>query len=85
MMKINCYGERCEGAPCDKMLRRRPLETKCAGGVTYARFGEGGLVPVHRLGVGPDGRVAETWAYGRWEDAETLDYSPLDETKEVNG
>ena len=82
-MRIDCYGEKTEKATFEKKALRQPLETKFSGEFTYMRFGEGGLVAIHRLGVGEDGMVRETWAYGRWEDAETLDYIPITETKEV--
>lgn len=85
MMRINCYGERTEGATYEKKLRREPLEKKYSGRWTYLRHGEGDRVPIHRLGVEDDGMVSETWAYGRWEDAETLDYIPITETMEVDG
>ena len=84
-MRIDCYGEQTEKATFEKKALRRPLETKFSGKLTYMRFGEGDLVAIHRLAVGEDGMVRETWAYGRWEDAETLDYIPITETMEVDG
>jgi hypothetical protein len=83
MMRIDCYGERTEGATFEKKLRREPLETKYSGKWTFQRFGEGDRVPIHKLGVDDDGVVRETWAYGAWADAETLDYIPITETMEA--
>lgn len=82
-MRINCYGERTEGATYDKNLPVRPLETKDSGEATYLRFGEGERVPIHRLAVGADGIVRRGWAYGKWDEAESLTYVPTTETKEV--
>ena len=83
-MRINCYGERTESATYDKNPPRQPLETKDSGGATYLRFGEGERVPIHRLTVGANGIVRREWAYGKWEDAETLSYVPATETMEVD-
>lgn len=83
-MRINCYGERTEDATCEKKRMRMPLEEKFSDGWTYQRFGNGESVPIHRLGVCDDGIVRETWAYGRWENAEALDYIPITETREVS-
>ena len=82
-MRINCYGEEREGLTYDKNLPRQPLETKDSGGATYMRFGEGDACPIHRLAVGEDGIVRREWAYGKWEEAESLAYVPATETMEV--
>ena len=82
-MRLNCYGERTACATYDKNLPVCPLETKESGGATYLRFGEGELVPIHRLMVGADGIVRQEWAYGKWERAENLTYIPTTETTEV--
>lgn len=83
MMKINCYGERTESATYEKKTRREPLETKYSGKWTFLRYGGGDRVPIHKLGVEADGMVSETWAYGAWDDAETLVYVPITQTMEV--
>ncbi len=82
-MRINCYGERWDGATYDKNPPIEPLETKTSGGSTYLRFGEGEKVPIHRLTVGEDGIVRREWAWGGWDEAEGLDYVPATETMEV--
>ena len=84
-MRINCYGERADGPTYDKPIPHVPLETKFIGGVTYDLYGTGERAPIHRTRVGEDGMVVEEWAWGRWEDRETLSYSPFTETKEVDG
>jgi len=83
-MRINCFGEETEDLAYDKNLPRQPLETKDTGGATFMRFGDGDLVPIHRLAIDAEGVVRRTWAHGRWADAESLDYRPITETKEVS-
>ena len=84
-MRIDCYGERTESLTYEKKMIRQPLETWHSGGCTYMRYGEGAKVPIHRLKIDEAGVVRETWAYGPWADAENLDYTPITETKEVDG
>ena len=84
-MRINCFGEETKDLAYDKNPPVEPLETKVSGGSTYLRFGEGGRVPIHRLTIGADGLVQRRWAFGKWEDAESLDYIPATETMEVDG
>ncbi len=82
-MRIDCYGRKADGGRPAGGPRVAPLETKTSGRWTFMRFTDGDRVAIHRLGVGADGLVGETWAYGAWEDAETLAYAPLSETKEA--
>ena len=84
-MRIDCYGGRTGSPTFEKMEMRQPLETRHSGGCTYMRYGEGANVPIHRLKIDEAGAVRETWAYGPWADAESLDYMPITETKEVDG
>ena len=55
-MKINCYGERVDGASSVNGLAREPSGTKRAGGVTYMRFAPRSPAPIHRLSVRGRGR-----------------------------
>ena len=82
-MRINCYGEEAVSETVGTVVPRAPLEERFAGGWTYQRFGAGEMCAIHRLGVCADGVVRETWARGRWDEAESLDYRPLTETMEV--
>lgn len=82
-MRINCYGERAESATYDKNPPVEPLESKDIGGSTFLRFGEGDMVPIHRLTVGADGIVRREWAYGKWGEAANLDYIPTTETRKI--
>ena len=83
-MRINCYGEPWEGPSYDKNPPGEPFETKDSGGATYLRFGEGERVPIHRLALDAQGIVRRTWAFGKWGEAERLEYIPTTETREVD-
>ena len=86
MRKIDCCGDPCPDGRVVAHTRKLPLETRTVGDVTYARYGEGETCAVHRIALGPGGMVVETWAWGRWSEAESLDYAHgLDETMEVAG
>ena len=82
-MRIDCYGDRADGAERMAGIAREPNGTKKVGGATYLRFGARSPAPIHRLSIGEDGIVRHEWAYGMWADAKSLDYVPLDETLEV--
>lgn len=83
-MKINCYGEPVSETLVFPPVMRPSLETKRVGTWTFARYTEGEKVVIHRLGIGADGAVEETWSYGKWAEAETLVYVALTETLEVD-
>lgn len=83
-MRIDCYGNETKAETYERGLRVRPLETKVSGAWTFMHFAEGERVAIHKFGVGADGVVEETWAYGSWVDAERLDYIPLSHTMEVD-
>ena len=82
-MRIDCYGDRADGAARMAGVAREPNGTKKAGGATYLRFAARSPAPIHRLTVDADGIVRREWAWGMWADAKSLDYVPLDETLEV--
>jgi hypothetical protein len=46
-------------------------------------FGNEPERPIHRLDKDEHGSVRLMWAYGRWEDAESLRYIPINETMEI--
>ena len=83
-MRIDCYGRKTDKTTFAGGPLAEPLETKTSGKWTFVRFTDGDRAAIHRLGVGADGLVGETWAFGAWKDAETLDYRPLAETLEVS-
>lgn len=81
-MQIDCYGFEATS----QFFRRKELDAhlmKRVDGILYVCFGEEALRPIHRLDKGPDGSVRLMWAYGKWEDAETLRYVPINETMEI--
>ena len=84
--------------PFDKsstLRERRPIAPACApprrGGSPFGRRSPSkvprntaALSSAHsRLDKDADGSVRLMWAYGRWEDAETLHYIPINETMEI--
>ncbi len=84
-MRIDCYGKETKSETFAKGVPERPLETKQSGEWTFMRFTDGDRVAIHKLGIGADGVVEETWAYGAWADAENLFYIPITQTMEVAG
>lgn len=81
-VQIDCYGFE---ASSEHFLRRR-LEAflvKESGGIVYACFGKGTSRPIHRIDHDPDGCVRVMWAYGRWTEAESLAYIPINETMTI--
>lgn len=81
-VQIDCYGFEAgsEG------FQRRRLEAyliKTDGGVVYACFGKGDSRPIHRIDKDPDGCVRVMWAYGKWNEAESLSYIPINETMNI--
>ena len=82
-MRINCYGDRADGSAMERGLAREPSGSKRIGGTTYLRFAPRSPAPIHRLSVDEDGIVRHEWAYGKWADAKTLSYVPLETTLEV--
>lgn len=80
-MQIDAYGF---DATSQWFCRRElsPYRVKTIGDNTYVCFHEGDPRPIHRL-QNTNGEIISTWAYGAWEDAENLDYIPINETREV--
>jgi len=84
MRRMDCYGEVTEEATFWRHTRPDPLETKKVGDCTYMRFTDppSGCV-IHRVAADATGMIEETWALGSWDDVESLEYMPLDQTKEM--
>ena len=81
-MQIDCYGFEATS----EFFKRKELDAhllKRIDGVLYVCFGDEELRPIHRLDRDADGNVRLTWAYGKWDEAETLDYIPINKTKEI--
>ena len=81
-MQIDCYGFEATS----QFFKRKELGAylvKRVDGITYICFSNEPERPIHRLDKDENGSVRLTWAYGRWEDAESLRYIPINETMEI--
>lgn len=81
-MQIDCYGFEATS----QYFKLKELDAhlmKRVDGVLYVCFGDGERRPIHRLDRDEQGSVRLTWAYGRWDEAETLRYVPINETMEI--
>lgn len=81
-MQIDCYGFEATS----QFFKRKTLDSylmKRIDGVLYVCFGDGVERPIHRLDRDEHGSVRLMWAYGKWDDAETLRYIPINETMEI--
>ena len=56
---------------------------KRVDGVLYVCFGDGAERPIHRLDRDEHGSVRLMWAYGNWDEAESLRYVPINDTMEI--
>lgn len=79
-MQFDCYGfdAASEG------FRRKTLEAhlvKTIGADTFVCFTDAPARCIHRIRRTADG-ASVTWAFGAWEDAATLDYIPINQTRE---
>ena len=81
-MQIDCYGFEATS----QFFKRKELAVyliKRGEGITYMCFGNELERPIHRLDKDEHGSVRLMWAYGRWEEAESLRYIPINETMEI--
>jgi len=81
-MQIDCYGFEATS----QFFMRKKLEghlVKRVDGVLYICFGNGVMRPIHRLDKDEHGGVRLMWAYGKWDEAETLLYIPINDTMEI--
>lgn len=82
--RIDCYG-RAEGEPNHGTpLPCAPTAERRVAGVAYMCFGDGERRAIHRMAVDETGLVRRMWAWGRWEEAELLDYTDLETRKVVD-
>lgn len=83
IMQIDQYGFEAVSA----FFKSRQLQThrvKTIAGATYVCFGDEPVRPIHRIARNPEnGETVVEWAYGAWEDAENLEYIPINQTREV--
>jgi hypothetical protein len=81
-MQIDCYGFEATS----QFFKRKTLDAylvKRVEGILYVCFGDAEERPIHRLDKDERGSVRLMWAFGKWDDAETLDYIPINKTMEV--
>ncbi len=81
-MQIDCYGFEATS----QFFKRKELDAhlmKRIDGILYVCFGGERERPIHRLDKDEHGSVRLMWAYGKWEDAESLRYIPINDTMEI--
>ena len=81
-MQIDCYGFEATS----QWFKRRTLDSyliKRSEGITYLCFGHHLTRPTSRIARDEKGGVRQSWACGRWADAESRRYIPINETMEV--
>ena len=81
-MQIDAYGFEATS----QFFKRKELDAhlvKWVDGRMYVCFGTGTLRPIHRLDKDEHGSIRLMWAYGAWDDAEKLNYIPINETMEI--
>jgi len=78
-MLIDCYGFEATS----QFYQRRtlpPYLMRQVDGVIYMKYYAADVGPVHRIDRDPDGRIRQTWALGKFSEAESLAYVPLTES-----
>lgn len=81
-MQIDCYGFEATS----QFFKRKELDAhliKRVEGIMYACFSDEPERVIHRLDKDEHGSIRLMWAYGRWEEAESLRYIPINETMEI--
>ena len=81
-MQIDCYGFESSS----QWFKRRTLDPyliKRSEGITYLCFGSQLHRSRHRIDRDENGSVCQSWAFGRWADAESIRYILINETMEV--
>ena len=62
--------------------RLQPYRVAVAGDVTYICYDDDEIRPIHRITKTEDETIFE-WAYGAWDQRESLAYIPINQTREV--
>ena len=81
-MQIDSYGF----DSTSQFFKRKELDAhliKRVDGIMYVCFSDEPERPIHRLDKDEHGSIRLMWAYGRWEEAESLRYVPINETLEI--
>ena len=80
--QVDCYGFEASSA----FFKRSNLTAylvKNVEGVVYVAYSSGPVGPIHRIDTAPDGSTRLMWTWGAWEEAEVLEYVPINETLNV--
>ena len=80
-MLIDCHGYRLTDRGF-MYWRPKPYRVKVVGTTTYVCFTNDLMRCIHRYTDG-GGEIVAEWAYGSWEDAERLEYIPINQPREV--
>lgn len=81
-MQIDCYGFDATS----QFFKKKELEAylvKNIDGILYVAFSDDEIRVIHRLDRDEQGSLRIMWAYGRWEEAQSLKYIPINETMEI--
>jgi len=62
--------------------RLQPYRVAVTGDVTYICYDDDEIRPIHRITKTEDETIFE-WAYGAWDQRESLVYIPINQTREV--
>ena len=80
-MQIDCYGFDATSVFFQRK-RLQPYRIVESGDVTYICFNDAQIRPIHRITKNGSETVIE-WAYGPWGRRVSLDYIPINKTREV--
>ena len=80
-MQIDCYGFDATSVFFQRR-RLQPHRIVESGDVTYICYDDGDSRPIHRITKNGSETVVE-WAYGSWNERESLNYIPINKTREV--
>ena len=80
-MQIDCYGFDATSVFFQRK-RLQPYRIVESGDVTYICFNDAQIRPIHRITKNGSETVVE-WAYGPWGRRVSLDYIPINKTREV--
>ena len=80
-MQIDCYGFDATSVFFQRR-RLQPYRISESGDVTYICYDDAQVRPIHRITKNGSETVVE-WAYGPWGRRVSLEYIPINKTREV--
>ena len=81
-MQTDCYGFPATSEFYQKRALE-PFRVKTDGVFVYACFRDQSPTAIHRLESKGDGEWEQTWAWGDWNVAASLDYIPINQTRDL--